>query len=145
MKQVNTKEIIGISYPTLPEHAEKIFSKKRVLYPKFTPHGTPPLFLKKDSKFLFYVSHNKKEIIGEGKIAEIKKMKFDEFINKQKDSFLDEGGLKKYLGKRLGKDIIIFDIRKIKRYDFPIKLNFCVNMGGRYFTKKEYKILRGHK
>ena len=103
MSKLNIQDIAGICYPVRPEHASNILIKKSILFPKVSAHESLPLYLSKGSKLFFYVSHSKKEIVGEGTINDIKLMKLNEVEFYENRLFLTKEELRSYVGNKIDK------------------------------------------
>ena len=138
MSKKNILDIKGICFSAIPEHIERIFKKKDILFPKILVHDSLPLYCIAGQKFFFYKSHSKKEIVGEGTIKSLSMLTYNQFLSKLSDSFITKQELENYVNNRYDKRIISFKISNLFYYKKPIKLEYYITMGGKYITNKEY-------
>jgi len=135
-----TNDIIGISFPILPKHVERILEMENVVFIKFTPHESLPKHLKAGMNLYFYESHANKEIVGEAKISVIELMPAIEVQEKYSDElFITDGDFREYIKGREEKKILVLVLSEIKSYTKPIAFEKPINMGGKYIRARDLK------
>jgi hypothetical protein len=137
---MHLNNIFGAVFPISSENIESLFSKKRRAFVKFTKFKR----LQKGSKIIFYAS---KALIGEGVIEKVEEMEpkiawsyYNEQISLSKKQYVKYTARSPINGEeRKMRQITIFFLKKMKKYQPPITSNFSVTPAGRYISKEEYQ------
>ena len=136
-------EITGISYPLRPEHADRLLTMSEAVFMKYTTHGTIPPKLKKGMYFFIYQSHSNKEMVGKARIVDFKLMGVKDILEKHEDKlFITKDELMAYSRGREKKALVLV-LDNIVKYEKPIKLDKCVNMGGKYIHENDPGVNHG--
>ena len=132
----------AVIYPLPLELASRILSGKKSVFVKYQRYEVLTPMMNTCEKILFYISHSKKEILGEASISAIQLMSFDEVISEFKnDLFLSEDELRKYSNKRIEKKMLVFSLKKMECYSEPKLLGRSLTMVGEFISKQEYDYL----
>lgn len=141
MSAKNNGDVIGIIYPILHDHCQRLLEGGKDVFVKFVSRR--PSMLRPGSRLFFYESGGKKEIVGEAKIVEVTDGTLEEVLRKFSDRlFLTREELERYAGERRTKKMLVCVISDVKRYSTPLKLGRSLTMAGQYMTKRMRKSLR---
>lgn len=137
---MSTNKILGISFPLLPKHSERLLSMDEAIFVKFMPHESCPGRLKEGMYFFIYRSRGNKEIVGRAKITGIKLIAANDVRMDSGDKlFIEEEDFKEYIKNREQKKMLALVLKDIKSFDVPIKLDSPVNMGGKYILEGDLR------
>jgi len=90
-------------------------------------------------KLFFYVSNSGQRIAGEGKIFEVRLIKYDEILEKYLNKLsLKRDELELYAVGRKNELILVYGLNEIKEYTKPIYLHKRTTMAGEYMRKEWY-------
>jgi len=136
---------VGAIFPILPEHVSRLFEEKRDVFVKFTKFTN----FRSGSVIVFYVSREK-FLIGEGEIKYFERLDPEIAWSVYGDRiFLDKKDYGRYARispvekvNRKKKEITIFILRNICKYEKPVKLDYAITPSGRYLTKKMFEDIR---
>lgn len=132
----------AVIYPLPLELASRILNGNKSVFVKYQNHETLSPKLNTCEKILFYISHSKKEILGEASISAVQLMSFDEVISEFIDDlFLNEDELRKYCNKRIEKKMLAFSLKKMEYYSEPKFLGHSLTMIGEFISREEYDSL----
>ena len=137
-------KIVGAIFPILRENVSNLFGGNKDVFVKFTK-----LKLESGSTFVFYVTREKL-LIGEAKVVYIKKLKPDVAWSRYKDRvFLHKQEYDQYVKisplskeKRKMREITVFELENLRRYEKPVKSIYPVTSSGRYLTEEMAKKIR---
>jgi hypothetical protein len=143
-KRSNKKEnTIGIVFPMLPDHIQRIFQDQKNVFVKFLAKEAIPRRLRAGSKLFFYQSGGSKEIVGEARIIETALGTLQEVSAKFGERlFLTQSELEEYAGNRGAKTMLVLLLDDAKKYEVPLKLGKSVTMAGQYLTREMYDSLK---
>lgn len=131
---------IGVVYPILPQHVDRMFDEKKDVFVKFSKHR----HLAEGSVIVFRVS-GRKEFAGEGVIKKVEKLEPNEAWNRYGDRiFLTKKDYDKYvsrspLGERKSRTIAVYVLRQLRKYKKPVPANKRMTVAGYYITRKDYE------
>ena len=133
------EEVIGALFPIIRRHANKLFSTNQVIFIKFTKLNK----LTKGAIIIFYVS-GEKVLIGESIVKKIDKMNPEKaWIEYWEKMFLDKKDYDQYIKMspienkaRKMKELTVFSLSKLKKYEHPYPSVYPVTASGRYVTNK---------
>jgi hypothetical protein len=132
---------IGIVYPLLPEHLQRIFDGKDVFCKFFPGLGKPKIHV--GDKVLFYSSGGDYEIRGEATISSLEYSALDQTVRKyEKRLFITPKELNRYAAKRKrppGKKLMVIVMREIRKYPKPYRLEKPIPMSGIILTEGMYE------
>ena len=74
-------KVVGIAYPILKEHMDRIFSNEKLVFFKMCPHESLPKNLKKGDLLFFYLSKSGKIMVGHANIKDIRLLTYLEVRN----------------------------------------------------------------
>jgi hypothetical protein len=140
-------EIVGAIFPIPKEFVNRLLLEKRNVFAKYVAHGTG-LKIAPKHKVLFYVSHSSKEIVGEGKIEEMRFLTPKEALEKYGNKlFLNEDELRDYTlqqpRRNPSKKMLVLVLSGLRRYSRPTKFKKPISMTGQYLTREDYIDLLG--
>ncbi|MBU4500946.1 MAG: DUF365 domain-containing protein [Nanoarchaeota archaeon] len=139
-KNEENEKIVGVIYALPRNLVNRFFINKKNVFIKFHTYERLPITLQICSKLLFYVSHSKKEVIGEANIRDIRLMTTEEAIRKYpKKMFLSSKELRAYAKGRENKKALVFILSNIRRYGKPVYYDHPLTMAGEYISKKKYE------
>jgi hypothetical protein len=137
------KDTIGIVFPMLRDHIQRIFQDQKNVFVKFLAREVLPRRLRAGSRLFFYQSGGSKEIVGEARIDEIAVGTVQEVLAKFGERlFITRSELEEYAGNRGAKTMLILLLDDPKKYKVPLKLGKSVTMAGQYMTKEMYDTLK---
>lgn len=134
-----SQEVIGITFPILPEHVPRFFKDGKHVFVKFIGMDHVPPKLRHGSKLFFYESGGNKEIVGEAKIVSMKSVPAINVMSLYGDGlFLNEIEFKKYVGARTDKPMLVLVLTNAKQYSIPLKLAKPITKAGQYMMREMY-------
>jgi hypothetical protein len=140
----DASEIVGIIFPFLPRHAERLLDDGKTVFVKFFGKGRIPLKLQPGSRLFPYESKGNKEIVGEAKILRVESISASDAMSVCGTSlFLTQSEFDDYVENRRGKIMLALILEDAKRYQVPLKLNKSATMAGQYMTREMYRKIRG--
>ena len=136
---------MGFVFPIRSQHANSIFERGKKVFVKF---GARLKKLKAGAKALFYVSREKL-LIGEAIIKSIERMTLEEVWKKYGTRlFLTRAELLEYARKtslreeRKSKELMVYVLTKVKKYEKPIFPKRRMTIAGYYITRDDYLALQ---
>jgi hypothetical protein len=129
---------VGVIYPILPEHFERLLSNRTV----FCKFGRMFVSSGPDTVVVFYQSGRK--LVGEGRVESISRLSPVEAIGKYRDRlFLNRDELLKYSTSsrwRRPPDtaMLVFELKDLVRYPLPFMIHGMVPPAGRSLTREVY-------
>ena len=136
---------MGFVFPIRSQHANSIFERGKKVFVKF---GARLKKLKAGAKALFYVSREKL-LIGEAIIKSIERMTLEEVWKKYGTRlFLTRAELLEYARKtslgeeRKSKELMVYVLTKVKKYEKPIFPRRRMTIAGYYITRDDYLALQ---
>ena len=129
--------IIGMVFPILPKHVERIFAGSNVFCRFLNIKSLKGIKIKEGDAFFIYQTQSKKEIVGEAKIKKIEMLTFYKLIKKyeEKNLFAPINDLKIYSKGRKNKEMLIIKLKDIKKYKKPKKFLSKMTLSGGYIRK----------
>ncbi|GEM_PF-6297480 len=105
---------------------------------KLQPHESLPVF-ENNAKLIIYISHGKKELIGEGDIVKTELLSAQLAAKKYSSKTLfSKEVLEEYIGARKEKKALVLSIKNYSNFKKPIPLTFHLTMTGKLLTKQEH-------
>jgi hypothetical protein len=131
------KDLVGVIYPLLPKHLERIFDGKDI-FCKY--HGRGRYRLDKGNYVMFYAS-GIGDIRGQARITNIEFLKPSELLSRYRTRlFVTEQELEDYRGTRsIDKELMVLTLSKVQRFDTPLKPLKPITMSGWTLSKSEYE------
>lgn len=135
--------MIGAIYAVPKETIDRLLDGKKRAFVKVTGHASTKLQPK--HKIVFYVSHDKQELVGEGTIEKSEFLTPSDVLEKYKNElFLSEDEFLEYVGKRTR--VLVLTLRDLKRYKQPVRSKEVITMGGKYISVEDYEdMVKGNK
>ena len=135
-------DIAGVIFPILPQFVDRLLLDGRNVFVKYVPKVTG-LRIAPKHRVLFYVSHGSKQIVGEGKIEEIRLLTPNEALKEYGNQlFLNKDELTQYTlrqpEREPSKKMLILVLSSLRRYPEPKKFKRPISMAGQYLNQKEY-------
>jgi hypothetical protein len=137
-------ETVGIIFPLLPKHTERILNENKTVFVKFFGKEGIPQRLRPGSKLFLYKSRGNKEIVGEARIIRIESVRASDVVSMYGARlFLTQSEFEEYAGNRGEKTMLALVLGDIRRYAVPVRLDTSMTMAGRYMTREMFQQLRG--
>lgn len=143
------QHIVGVVYPVGQDHVNRIFDSNKNVFLKYTPWipSRPDDYrLKRGMKILFYLSHSKRRIFGEGRIRNLEFLKPKEALAKYGSSLiLSEKEITAYAkqqpNRTLEKPLLVLVLDNLKKYSQAIHYHRNVAMAGEFLMLDTYQTL----
>ena len=130
--------MIGAIYAVPKGIIDRLFDGKNKVFVKVTGHASTKIQSK--HKIIFYASHNKKELVGEGIVEKSEFLIPSDVVSKYRNElFLSENEFRAYVGKRTR--VLALRLRDLKRYKQPIKSKEVITMAGKYISVEDYEAI----
>lgn len=135
---MKNKEIAGIIYPIPFGDLDKIKDiPKQFIFVKFQARESLPT-VTSEAKFFLYVSHSRKEIIGQGIIRSLELMRISEVIKKYEPLLLMPAKrVFDYARGREDRRVLVLNISNFSKFYEPLMPKFNVTMAGKLLSKLE--------
>jgi len=102
----NASEILGIIFPFLPRHAERLLDGGKDVFAKYLARANLA-GLKVGNRILFYVSGGSRQIVGEARIGQIEFLTPDQLLEKYEDRlFITREELRQYTTKHIIQTVV---------------------------------------
>jgi hypothetical protein len=142
------RELFGVIFPLRRNNFELLKIRKNPIYIKYITHSKSkyPTKLHSGHYLFFYISREKKSLIGYSKI---KGVKFDlpsnlvEISENNIQMNMDE--FKNYTNDRNFKLMLVIELEKIIEFEKPNKIAYPITMAGRYVYSDENNIIENIK
>ena len=143
MTKHNASEILGIIFPFLPRHAERLLDGGKDVFAKYLARANLA-GLKVGNRILFYVSGGSRQIVGEARIGQIEFLTPDQLLEKYEDRlFITREELRQYTTKQPGrtssKPLFVAILNSMKKYAMPVVRQMPITMAGINLTKDVYR------
>lgn len=139
MGKDDSSQILGIVFPLLPQHAERLLNQGKTIFVKFFSKERIPVRLQSGSRLFLYESKGNKEIVGEARIVRIDTLPASEVMSVHGSRlFLTKSEFEDYVGNRRDKKMLVLLLEDAKKYPVPLKLGRSVTMAGRYMRRELY-------
>jgi hypothetical protein len=135
-------ETVGIIFPLLPKHAERLLNEGKTVFVKFFGRESIPLRLRQGSKLFLYESQGNKAIVGEASITRVESVRASDAVSTYGARlFLTQLEFDEYVGNRGDKTMLALVLGEVRKYAVPLSLERSVTMAGRYMTREMHKRL----
>lgn len=143
MTKHDASEIVGIIFPFLPRHAERLLDGGKDVFVKYLAHGNMA-GLKLGNKIVFYASGGSRQIVGEARIGQIEFLTPDQLLEKYEDRlFITREELRQYTtrqpGRTSSKPLFVGILKTIKKYTMPVLCQMPITMAGMTLTRDVYR------
>lgn len=139
------EEVLGVIFALPREVIDYMFKHEKDVFVKYITHvpsKKTKTRIKEGIKLFVYESRNKKQIVGEAIIKKIEYLVAKEIIEQYSDRLITNlETFQEYTKDRKDKPLLVLKLDKIREYKIPRTLNFAINMGGLYITKKNKEII----
>lgn len=135
----------AVVYPIRPEHIARLVGGKDIFCKYIGKHRRTKIC--RGTRLLFYASGGSYEIKGEGIVERIAFHSLDELLKLyRKRLFITEDELVAYKNKfprPAEEPLLVLALKKIRKFETPIRIPKAVTMAGLSLTKDQYEALIG--
>jgi len=134
-----------VVYPVPVDLVDRLLIENRNVFVKYLPHTTKNP-LQQGDKVIFYASHHRKELVGEGIVEKAEFLSSEEAISRYGEKiFLSRDELTAYTRQQPSRDsskkLLVAVLTKLTKYKKGIVYPKLITMAGEYLTKEQYKKL----